>query len=227
MNNSKLFGSVDVEWLGHASVKLVDSDGVVVCIDPWSEVMTDKEYEKADVIISTHDHFDHFDKKMIQALKKKNTVLVCTEQSKEEVPEDLSYKVLQPGSSVKARNMRFRGVHAYNVDKFREPDQPFHPKGFCAGVMFEMDGQKFYHASDTDPIDEMEGLPSDIDVAFLPVGGYYTMDQDEAVKAVKKFHPKKVVPIHFGTVDQTTADTQRFKEDVEEETSSEVVVLES
>lgn len=226
MNNSQVFGSVDVEWLGHASVKLTDSDGKTVYIDPWGDVM-DGEYEKADLIISTHDHFDHFDKKMIQSLKKRDTVLVCTEDSVEEVPEDMTHKVIKPGSSVKAKGLRIRGVHAYNVDKFREPNTPFHPKGFCTGVLFEMDGKKFYHASDTDPIDEMEDLPSDIDVAFLPVGGHYTMDQDEAVKAVKKFHPKNVVPIHFGTVDQTTADTERFKEDVEEETSSEVVVLKS
>jgi L-ascorbate metabolism protein UlaG (beta-lactamase superfamily) len=220
------FGSVDVEWLGHASVKLIDSDGLVVYIDPWSEVMKD-EYEKADVIISTHDHSDHFDKKMIQALKKQSTILVCTEESEDEVPQDMTYKVLKPDSSVKVKHMRFRGVPAYNVDKFRETGQPFHPEGFCTGVIFEMDGTKFYHASDTDPIQEMKDLPSDIDVAFLPVGGHYTMDQDEAVKAVKMFHPKNVVPIHYGYIDETTADPKRFKEDVEEETSSEVVVLES
>lgn len=223
------FGSVEVDWVGHASVKLKDSDGFTVYVDPWSEVMNmSRDWDKADIIISTHDHFDHFDKKIIQKLKKRDTVLVCTEQSKDEVPEDVEFKVIKPGRSVKVKGRRIRGVHGYNVDKFREPDTPFHPKGFCTGVIFEMDGIKFYHTSDTDPIPEMDDLADEgIDVTFLPVGGHYTMDQDEAVEAVKRIRPENVVPIHFGYIDETTADPERFKRDVEEETGSEVVVLQS
>ncbi|MFB6216770.1 MAG: MBL fold metallo-hydrolase, partial [Candidatus Aenigmatarchaeota archaeon] len=114
-----------------------------------------------------------FDKKAIQALKKRDTVLVCTEESEDEVPEEMTYKVLKPGSNVKFKDHRFKGVHSYNVDKFREPGEPFHPKGFGVGVIFELDGVKFYHASDTDPIEEMEALADEeIDVAFMPVGGH-------------------------------------------------------
>ncbi|MFB6207759.1 MAG: MBL fold metallo-hydrolase [Candidatus Nanohaloarchaea archaeon] len=225
MRGSASFDSVEVEWLDHASFKFRDSDGFVVYVDPWSDFLEGDE-EKADVIISTHDHFDHFDKKAIQSLKKKDTVLVCTAQSEDEVPEDLSYKVIEPGITVKAHGLRVRGVHAYNVDKFREPDTPFHPKGFCTGVIFELDGLKFYHASDTDPIPEMDSLPGDIDVAFLPAGGTYTMDQEEAIEAVKKIKPGKVVPMHYGYIDETTADPEKFKKDVETETGSEAVVLE-
>ncbi|MFB6144141.1 MAG: MBL fold metallo-hydrolase, partial [Candidatus Nanohaloarchaea archaeon] len=211
MRGSTSFDSVDVDWLEHASIKLQESDGFTVYVDPWSEpVSMDelRELDKADVIISTHDHFDHFDFKAIQALKKDDTVLVCTEESEDELPEDISYKVIKPGRSVKANDLRVRGVPAYNVDKFRSPGEPFHPEGFCVGVVFELDGLTFYHASDTDPIDEMEDL-SGIDVAFLPVGGHYTMDQDEAIDAINMVQPGKVVPIHYGYVDHTTADTER------------------
>lgn len=220
------FGSVSVEWLGHASVKFEDSDGFTVYIDPWSDVMGgNKTYDKADLIISTHDHFDHFDVKAIQRLKKDDTVLVCTAESEEEAPEDIETRVIRPNSTVKAHGHRIRGVHAYNVDKFRSPGEPFHPKGFSTGVIIELDGQKFYHASDTDPVQEMEDLPGDIEVAFLPVGGHFTMDQDEAIEAIEMFEPGKVVPIHFGHIEQTTADMEKFEEDVKGNTGAELVVL--
>lgn len=219
----KEFLSTSVEWLGHASVKL--ENDLTVYIDPWSEVMNGS-YRDADIIVSTHDHFDHFDPEMIDELSNDDTVVIVTEESREEVPDDLETEVIAPGETVEAKGVTFEGVHAYNVDKFREEGEPFHPKGFSTGVVFEFDGARFYHASDTDPIDEMNELEG-IDVAFLPVGGHYTMNQDEAVEAVKKFSPDNVVPIHFGTVENTSADTDRFKEDVERETDSKVVVLES
>lgn len=226
MRGSTDFDTVQVDWIDHATVKLKDSDGFTVYIDPWSDVLDGNE-EKADVIISTHDHFDHFDKKAIQALKKKSTVLILTEESEEDAPEEMETKTIEPGTSIKAHDHRFKGVHAYNVDKFREPDTPFHPKGLCTGVIFELDGIKFYHASDTDPIEEMDKLSDeDIGVAFMPVGGHYTMDQEEAIEAINKVEPGKVVPIHYGYVDKTSADTEKFKEDVREETDSEPVVLE-
>lgn len=219
---------VDVYWLGHASLKFRDSDGSTVYVDPWSEVMQEgDEYPPADVIISTHDHRDHFDIRAIQAVKKESTVVVCTVESVEAVPADVSYKVLEPNRSVKIHGFRVRGVHAYNVNKFRSPDVPFHPEGSGLGVIFSLDGVKFYHAGDTDPIPEMEDLAEeDIDVAFLPVGGHYTMDQDEAVEAVNMIQPGKVVPIHYGSIDETTADIERFETDVREETDAEPLVLE-
>jgi L-ascorbate metabolism protein UlaG (beta-lactamase superfamily) len=183
--------------------------------------------EQADLIISTHNHFDHFDKKAIQSLKKIGTVLICTEESEPEVPEDMSYNIIKPGISVKAKDIRVKGVHAYNIDKFREADTAYHPKGFSTGVLFELDGVKLYHASDTDPIQEMERLwEEDIDVVFLPIGGTYTMDQEEAIAAIQMIRPKKVVPIHYGHIDETTADIEKFKEDVKERTEAEPLVLE-
>ncbi len=222
---SRDFDTVEVEFYGHASLKLVDSDGFTVYVDPWDDVMGSYERD-ADVIVSTHDHFDHFDVKSIQQLKKRDTVLILTPESEDEAPGDIETRVIEPGRSVKAHGHRFMGVHAYNVDKFREADEPFHPKGFCTGVVFELDGVKFYHASDTDPIPEMESLPRDIDVAFLPVGGTYTMDQEEAVEAVEMVQPGKVVPIHYGVVDGTSADIEKFSGDVEKRTDSQVVSIE-
>ncbi|MDY6766315.1 MAG: MBL fold metallo-hydrolase [Candidatus Nanohaloarchaea archaeon] len=220
-------GGVDIYWLGHASVKLVDTDGTTVYIDPWSEVMQEQHEPAADIIISTHDDRDHFDVKAIQAVKKDDTVVVCHPDSRDAVPEDVSYKTLDPGRSVTVRGTRIRGIHAYNTDKFESPDVPYHAKGDGYGALFALDGTRFYHAADTDPVPEMGALADeDIDVAFLPVGGTYTMDQDEAIEAVQLVRPRLVVPIHYGTLEETSADTERFEQDVRDRTDAEPLVLE-
>lgn len=221
----EIIESVKVDWIGHATVKLEDSDGKIVYIDPWSDVV-ETGMDKADIIISTHNHFDHFDKKAIQSLKKHGTVLICTENSVSEVPEDLSYKEIKPGTSVKAKGVVVKGVHAYNIDKFHENDTLYHPKGFATGVIFRLDGVKFYHASDTDPIQELDRLwEQNIDVVFLPIGGTYTMDQEEAITAINMIRPEKVVPIHYGYVDETTADIDKFIKDVTEKTEAEPLII--
>lgn len=223
------FDTVQVDWLGHASVKLRDSDGFTVYVDPWSDVLPDQNFarmDRADIIISTHNHKDHFDVEAIQALKKRDTILVCTEESEDEIPKDISYDTLRPNRRVKSHGRETREVHAYNVDKFRSPDVPYHPKGFCVGVLFNLDGLKFYHSSDTDSIPEMEQLAEEnIDVAFLPVGRKYTMNQYEAIDAIKMIQPKKVVPIHYGYLDETRCDTKKFKIDAKEKTDAEPVVM--
>ncbi len=206
---------VEVELLGHASIRL-QTRSKTVYIDPWSEVIED--FQKADIIVSTHDHFDHFDLEAIEKLRKEDTLLLCTKQSENDVPEDLDYKIIQPGKNVEAEDIVFKGVEAYNVDKFREEDMPFHPKGFCVGVVFDLDGLKIYYASDTDPVPEMEQLKQeDIGLAFIPIGGKYTMDQEEALEAVEMIDPDKVVPMHYGVVEGTEADPEKFKESVEKE----------
>lgn len=224
MTSSHTEGSVEVTWIGHATVKLEDSDGFTVYIDPWTDL---KDYsDEADVIVVTHDHFDHFDKKAIQQLKKRDTILVCTEDCAEDAPAEMTTKTLEEGRSVKAHGKRFRGVPAYNDERKRENGEPFHPRGQCFGVIFELDGKKFYHASDTDHIPEMKNLKDEkINLAFIPVGGTYTMDQVDAIDAVKDIDPDRVVPIHFGFVEGTSADTEKFGDRVDAATKAKAVIL--
>ncbi len=221
------FESVEVRWYGHASVKFEDSNGFTVYVDPWTEVMNEPENEeKADVIVSTHEHFDHFDEKAINAVRNRDTTVLSPEETVENVPDQLETHVLRPEETVEVEDRVFTGVEAYNTENYREPDEVFHPRGLCTGVVFELDGVTFYHASDTDPIEEMKELQDkNIDVAFLPVGGHYTMNQDEALEAIKMIKPEKVVPIHYGYIDETTAETGRFEKDVKEKTDAEPVVM--
>lgn len=216
-------GTVEIDYRAHSTLKFKDSDGNVIWVDPWSDVLNEQE-EKADIIVSTHDDFDHFDKKAIQKLKKQNTVLVCSKESNDDAPKELHSKIIEPNSSVKVRGKRFKGVHAYNIKRTRENGQPFHPKGSVTGLVFKLDGQKFYFASDTDLIPEMQELETDIDIAFLPIGGTYTMDIDEAVEAAKKIGPSKAVPVHYNVVEGTEADPEEFRSKLEE-TDVEPVIL--
>lgn len=224
---TRSFGPVDVKWYGHASLKFENSNGFTVYVDPWSEVMTEPENEKkADVIVNTHEHFDHFDERAINSLRDRDTAVLSAEEIVENIPDQLDTYVIRPEETVEVKDNTFKGVEAYNTEDYREPDEVFHPRGLCTGVIFELDGVTLYHASDTDPIEEMKELQDEnIDVALLPVGGHYTMNQDEALEAIKMIEPEKVVPIHYGYIDETTAETGRFKKDVKEKTDAEPVVM--
>lgn len=207
----------------------MDSDGFTAYVDPWNEVMREEYEDNADLIISTHDHDDHFDGHTIEQLTDRDSMLIHTEESRDSVPKDLGHKEISAYNKVDVHNnyLQVRGVPAYNTNKYREPNEPYHPKGFCTGVLIDMDGVRFYHASDTDPIPEMEELADeDIDVAFLPVGGKYTMDQEEAIDAINMFQPEKVVPIHHGFIDGSSADLDKFEKDVKQKTDAEPLILE-
>lgn len=216
----------EIEAYGHASVRIENSDGFTVYIDPWSEVMKNTPKSDGELIISTHDHFDHFDEDIIENLISEDGELLCSEDSEDSVPKNIDYKIFRAGKSVKTPIGDVKGVHAYNVDKYRSEDEPYHPKGFCTGAVFNLEGVNFYHASDTGLISEMSDLKDEgIDVAFLPIGGKYTMNIEEAVEAVKKINPKVVVPIHYDVVDGTESNPEKFKRLVEEDTEAEVEIL--
>ncbi len=187
-----------VEWLGHASIKLI-MNGKIVYIDPYQV-----EGVKADFILITHDHYDHCDPNSVNALKKPETKIVTTKLASEKISGDIT--VVEEGDTVDL-GFKVTAVPAYNKTK------NFHPRGL--GVGFVIDGEKrVYHAGDTDLIPEMGQLEG-VDLAFLPVGGTYTMDVKEAIEAVKLIRPKAVFPIHYGSIG-LTANIDVFAKAVEE-----------
>ena len=216
-------GDVKVHWANHATVMLEGSS--IVYIDPYTRAMAG-DYYQADIILVTHPHFDHFDPEAIRRLSMEDTVLLAKEGC--DIGDfDFEARLMNPGDDEEVGDVEVRGVEAYNDHRFRNPGEPFHDKGDCMGVVVKMDGKTFYHASDTDLIDEMNNLKSmDLDIAFLPIGGTYTMDVEEAVEAVERIEPEKVVPIHYNMIDGTEADVERFKRMVEQRTESHVAILE-
>ena len=111
-----------------------------------------------------------------------------------------------PGDRRAVEGFSIEVVPAYNIDK------PFHPKANnWVGYIVEVAGRKLYHAGDTDRIPEMKTMRTD--VAFLPIGGTYTMTAEEAAAAVNEdIKPKVAVPIHYGAVVGSDSDAQRFRE---------------
>jgi L-ascorbate metabolism protein UlaG (beta-lactamase superfamily) len=190
-----------IEWLGHDSFRFTGSR--TVYIDPWK---LGPGQPKADVILVTHDHFDHFSKEDIAALNGPSTVVVGPRS----VTGGLSGQTIsvQPGDTIDANGVTVTAVPAYNTSKFREPGKVFHPKGSGVGYILEFDGRRIYHAGDTDSIPEMAGI--EVDVALLPVSGTYVMTAGEAAEACHVIKADVVIPMHWGDIIGSRADAERL-----------------
>ncbi|RLI40164.1 hypothetical protein DRO59_09910 [Candidatus Bathyarchaeota archaeon] len=203
---------VSIKWLGHASF-LIKAEGKNIYIDPY-----EGEYsEKADLILVTHSHFDHCDTSKIKKIRGENTVIIAPEDCVSKIGGNV--KTLKPGEETTIGNLRVKAVEAYNYKRFKAPGKPFHPKGFGVGYLLTAEGKTIYHAGDTDFIPEMKNL-GHVDVALLPSGGTYTMDNAEAAEAAIAINPEVAVPMH-----RWDTNPEEFKDKVEANSNVKVVVL--
>ena len=181
------------------------SGNIKIYFDP---IKMDRKYD-ADYIFITHSHYDHFSKEDILNIKNDNTVIIG--------PYDIYDKCLEMGFSkdkvIKVKPceeydygvIRFKTVYAYNLNK------NFHLKeSNWVGYVLEFEGKKYYIAGDTDVIMDNLSVLKNIDVAFIPIGGVYTMDALEAAGYVNNIKPKEVVPIHYGMVVGDEKDLKQF-----------------
>ncbi|MCS7254148.1 MAG: MBL fold metallo-hydrolase [Armatimonadota bacterium] len=206
-------GDVEIIWLKHAGFK-IKGGGMVVYIDPYGV----KGGDPADVILVTHEHFDHCDLSSLNALSTNQTTIVGPASVMAKLGA-VPGKRLQvaPGQVHDIGAMNLRVVPAYNIIR------TFHPKKVGGvGYVITLSGVKIYHAGDTDHITEMEGLVG-IDVALLPVSGTYVMDAKEAANAVKAFKPRIAVPMHYGEIVGSKSDALQFKEYAEKITQVEIL----
>lgn len=188
---------MEIRWLGHDSFFL-SVGGKVVYIDPWKV-----SGGKADLILVTHDHFDHYSKGDIEALRKSGTRVFVGSGGGD-------YEKSNPGMKFEMGGISVEAVMAYNVNKFRAPGEPFHPKDYGGvGYIITAEGKRIYHVGDTDVIPEMRNIKG-IDVAMLPVSGTYVMTAEEAFEAALLMLPKFVIPMHYGSIVGTQEDAKRF-----------------
>jgi len=179
-----------VKWFGHASFQIT-FDGKSMYIDPYEGEYVDK----ADIILVTHSHYDHCDIPKIKRIRKSETIVIAPEECAPKIGGNV--RVIKPGEKITLDNVSIESTHAYNVRRFRAPGQPFHPKGFGVGYLIMIDGKTIYHAGDTDFIPEMRDLRNrKINLALLPSGGTYTMDNPEAAEAAIAINPEVVIPMH-------------------------------
>ncbi len=160
----------------------------------------------------SHEHFDHLSLEDLQKVTSAKTTVVASVSCKDGLKQVKAKetKFLEPGGKVSVDKVEIEAVPAYNVNKFREPGKPFHPKeDKKLGFIIVMDGTRVYFAGDTDFIPEMKSIQCDI--ALLPVSGTYVMTVEEAVEAAKAIKPKIAVPMHYAAIVGSDADALRFK----------------
>jgi L-ascorbate metabolism protein UlaG (beta-lactamase superfamily) len=184
-----------ITWYGQSSIS-VNTGKIVIYIDPV-KVSSDI---KADIILITHDHGDHYSKADIEKLSKPGTKVITSFTA-------AGAEVLSPGKKTEISGISIEAVPAYNVVKSTK-----HPKEKnYTGYILTIDGVRVYHAGDTERIPEMKNFNADI--AFLPLGQKYTMNSvEEAVDSAVDVKAKIAVPMHFGKYEGTAADALKFEE---------------
>jgi len=177
-----------IKWLAHAGF-LIKTPKKIIYVDPYEGQFS----EKADLILVTHSHFDHCSPEKIAKIQKKETIVVAPSDCISKIKGNV--KAIKVGETAVFGDVKVKAVEAYNVKRFRSPGNPFHPAGFGMGYLINAEGKVIYHAGDTDFIPEMRKL-GHVDVALVPSGGTYTMDNPEAAEAAVAINPKVVVPMH-------------------------------
>lgn len=194
----------NIHWLGHDSFRLDGSS--TVYIDPWKLAA---DAPPANLILITHDHYDHFSPDDIARLSTSQTTLIGPASVTAKI-DGVAAVTLSAGETATVGGVTVTAVPAYNLDKFRQPGEVFHPRAAGGlGYIVELDGRSIYHAGDTDAIPEMRDVRCD--VALLPVSGTYVMTAEEAAEACRMISAAAVVPMHYGDIVGTAADAARFE----------------
>ena len=186
-------GNVVMNFIGHGSL-MFRLDTFTIYIDPVSSSGNYKNLPRADLILITHEHYDHLDIKLIAELKKEGTLVFTNIKSTEQIGWAMAMK---PGDRQEVNSILIEAVNAYNIVNMRSPGQPFHPKGSGLGYILTIGGKRFYIAGDTENTPEMKAL-TDIEVAFLPMNLPYTMTPDMVADAARAFKPRILYPYHYG-----------------------------
>jgi L-ascorbate metabolism protein UlaG (beta-lactamase superfamily) len=214
----------NIKWFGHASFSFTDANAnKVYYVDPFD--LKASELEKADLIFITHAHYDHFSPVDLEKILKDDTIIIAPPDILGKIDRDEALKqAVEPYKSYEIKGFKFQTVPAYNT----HPDKlNFHPKANSwVGYVFELNGKKIYHAGDTDFVEEMKGLKNlNLDVAMLPIGGKFTMEVEEAVKAADAISAKITIPMHYRRLNPENYQEleEKFKNLV---TNSEVMILE-
>jgi L-ascorbate metabolism protein UlaG (beta-lactamase superfamily) len=217
---------VDIHYIGHAAFELTDGSTTIL-IDPFitgnPSATVAAEQLSPDVILLTHGHGDHYGDVVAIAKRTGATVVAVTEIAGELQGEGLA-DVRDPniGGTVNFDWGSVKLVPAWHTSTT--------PKGTVslpAGLIIEFAGKTVYHLGDTALFGDLEliGARHAIDVALVPIGGYYTMDRDDAVEAVRMLGATQVIPCHYNTFPPIETDADAFKADVESSTAADVIVL--
>ncbi len=191
-----------IEVLCHSSIKI--TKGVIIYFDPFK---IKKEYHDADLIFITHSHYDHFSPEDINKVRKEGTIIIATEDLLDKLLTlgftKESIIIVKQNENFNVKDINFKTIPAYNTNK------NFHPKeNNWVGYLLTLDNTIYFIAGDTDITKENRKVKCD--VAFVPVGGTYTMTVEEAAKLINEIKPKIAIPTHYGEIVGDTSDKERF-----------------
>lgn len=182
----------------HSSIKI--TKGIIIYIDPFR---INEEKHDADLILITHDHYDHYSPEDINKVIKEDTIIIAPKTVKElNNKENIIF--VEPNKTYNIKGYKIVTIPAYNINKH------FHPKeNNWVGYIIKIDGLKYYVAGDTDITPENRQIKCD--VALIPIGGTYTMDYKEASELINIIRPKIAIPTHYGSIVGDITDGEKFK----------------
>ena len=204
----------NIKWLGHSTIKLLGNR--IIYIDPYN---IKDELHDADYIFITHSHYDHYSEVDLKKCLKEDTKVIVTTDLLDKVinlglSENNIISVL-PNNIYSLEDLNFRAIPSYNINK------NYHPKSNnWVGYVINYNKVTYYVAGDTDNTPEAQKVKCN--VAFLPIGGTFTMTAEEAAELANIIKPKIVIPIHYGTIVGTMDDAITFKNLVNEDINCEI-----
>ena len=211
---SVTYDGLQFERLGHASVRIETDDGTVIYIDPWTEIF-DETPQDGDIVIVTHDDFDHYDPDGIEAVAGPDA-LVAIYEDVDTADLDRDVTSLPYEGEVSLAGVTAETMPAYNRsdgDHVDEEGNPFHADGEVIGLLLSINGVTVFYPSDTDFLDHHQSVTADV---FLPpIGGHFTMDRHEAAEFARSVDPELVLPIHYDTFEPIETDQAAFADELE------------
>ena len=212
MFDKKILDSIEV--LFHSSIR-INADKVIY-IDPFR---VNEERHDADLILLTHDHYDHFSPEDIDKVMNDGTVIAVPELMADKcrkIAGDRLMTVL-PDNKYTICGISVETVPAYNLLR------PFHPRSKkWVGYVLTLGQTRCYIAGDTDLTDESKCVSCDI--ALLPIGGTYTMNARKAAELANTIRPHTVIPIHYGSIAGKPEDAETFKNAVQKDIEVKVLL---
>ena len=182
----------------HSSIKI--SKEKIIYVDPFK---IKKDKNDADIVLVTHDHYDHFSPEDIEKIINNETIIVAPKTAKS-LSKMRNTVLVEPNNVYEVKGIKIETIPAYNVNKqFHQKDNQW------VGYIIEIDKTRYYIAGDTDVTPENKQV--NCDVAFIPVGGTYTMNYTEAAELANAIKPKIVVPTHYGDIVGEKDDGEKFK----------------
>ena len=210
----------NISLIAQSAVRIKDILGRIIYFDPFK--LEDEYVKDADYIFISHPHFDHFSPDDILKIKKERTKIIAPIELNDKIKKlgfnEHDVMLVEPNNEYEIENIIFQTIPAYNINK------DFHKREFnWVGYIVVIDGKRIYFAGDTDCTDEARRVKCD--VAFVPIGGTYTMTCDEAVGLIKEIKPGLAIPMHYATIVGSVDDALNFKELLKDDAHVEILMM--